>query len=539
ALRQYKAWKHACRQAKWAARRTRLAMKGATTLAQLVDLLTKRQMHYQIGALPMLYALLESLQVRHIINRHCPTQREVDHGTVVLVLVLNRLMYPSPLYRVADWVGRTTLVHILGVPALKFNDDRLNRTLDALYPHLEIIWLELVEQAMRKANIDMSVIFYDLTAFIMHGRAGDIIVIFDRKNRFLAVGLYDAQGPIRVRILHVGDPVTIDGIWLRAQLAAAAARRTPLLQTNSTGYRLVHGENDGLPGLVIDRYGETAVIKLYTTAWLPYLGDVLAGLMGATAVSRTVLRLSRSLQQHPEELYGLTDGQLLAGEPTKEPECFLENGLIFEVDVIQGQKTGFFLDQRDNRARVEKMATGKRVLNLFAYTGGFSLYAARGGARQVISLDRSQPALAAAVRNFKLNQADARVAACEHEILLGDAFQSLSRMAQSGQSFDMVIIDPPSFAKKQTEVERALWAYGRLVRLGLEVLAPNGILVMASCSSRVDADTFFQTVHQVARRGGRPLQEIERTGHALDHPITFREGAYLKCLFASVPLPSR
>lgn len=173
ALRKYKAWKQAYRRAKWAARWARLAMAGATTAAQLVELLTKRQLHYQIGALPVLYALLETLQVRHIINRHCPTQREVDHGTVALVLVLNRLMYPAPLYRVADWVGRTTLIHMLGIPAAKFNDDRLNRTLDALHPHLEIIWLELVEQAIHKADIDMSVIFYDLTAFIMHGHYED------------------------------------------------------------------------------------------------------------------------------------------------------------------------------------------------------------------------------------------------------------------------------------------------------------------------------------------------------------------------------
>jgi len=170
ALRKYKAWKRAYRRAKWAARWARLGMKGAVTLAQIVDLFTKWQLHYQIGALPVLYALLETMQVRHIINRHCPTRGDVDHGTVALVLVLNRLMYPSALCRVADWVGRTTLVHILGMPAAKFNDDRLGRTLDALEPHLEIIWLELVELAVRKADIDMSVIFYDLTAFIMHGR---------------------------------------------------------------------------------------------------------------------------------------------------------------------------------------------------------------------------------------------------------------------------------------------------------------------------------------------------------------------------------
>ncbi len=173
ALRKYRVWRRAYRRAKWAARWARLAMTGAVTLAQLVEWLVMRQQHYQIGALPVLYALLETLQVRHIINRHCDTRGEVDHGTVALVLVLNRLMFPLPLYQVADWVGRTTLVHILGIAAAKFNDDRLERTLDALYPHLETIWLEVVERAMLKAEIDLSLIFYDLTAFVAHGRYAD------------------------------------------------------------------------------------------------------------------------------------------------------------------------------------------------------------------------------------------------------------------------------------------------------------------------------------------------------------------------------
>jgi 23S rRNA (cytosine1962-C5)-methyltransferase len=163
------------------------------------------------------------------------------------------------------------------------------------------------------------------------------------------------------------------------------------------------------------------------------------------------------------------------------------------------------------------------------------LYAARGGAKRVISLDLSQPALAGAIRNFKLNQANPQVAACDHEILVGDAFQALKQIREARRSFEMVIIDPPAFAKSQPEVERALTGYGRLVRLGLDVLRPNGILVMASCSSRVEAETFFKLVNQTALMAGRPLIEIERTDQALDHPITFPEGAYLKCLFASAP----
>lgn len=173
ALAQYRSWQRAYRQAKRTALLAQLAWRGVLTMAQVVDWLTARQLKYQLGALPVLYALLETLKVRQIINRHCPTQAEVDHGTVALVLLLNRLMLPLPLYQIADWVGQTVLVAVLGIPAAKFNDDRLGRTLDALSPHLEAIWLEVVETALLKADIDLSLIFYDLTAFVSHGRYPD------------------------------------------------------------------------------------------------------------------------------------------------------------------------------------------------------------------------------------------------------------------------------------------------------------------------------------------------------------------------------
>ena len=370
---------------------------------------------------------------------------------------------------------------------------------------------------------------------VVDGRSGDLAVIFDRKNRFLAVGLYAPASPIRVRILAQGQPTQIDADWFLYQLETAAEQRLPLLQTNSTGYRLVHGENDGLPGLVIDRYGETLVVKLYTTAWVPHLRHVLQAATKVAPAKRVVLRLSRFVQSQPEVLYGLHDGQVWGQPVRNEGVRFLENGLYFEADVVQGQKTGFFLDQRDNRARVEKLAAGRRVLNVFAYTGGFSLYAARGGAKEVVSLDLSQPALANAMRNFKLNRANEAVAAAEHELLVGDAFLTMQQLIANKRRFEMVIIDPPAFAKRKEEVERAVAAYGRLVRLGLKLLRPGGVLVMASCSSRVSAAQFFELVHKTALGVERPLQEIERTGHALDHPIAFPEGAYLKCLFAFAP----
>ena len=292
----------------------------------------------------------------------------------------------------------------------------------------------------------------------------------------------------------------------------------------------MHGGNDGLPGLVVDRYGDSAVIKLYSAAWIPYLGTVLPLLLELLSPERVVLRLSRALQR--DAAHGLHDGMALHGAIPPGPVIFQENGLIFEADPVHGHKTGFFLDQRENRARVEGLARGTRVLNVFAYTGGFSLYAARGGAREVTSLDVSGPALEAAERNFRHNADDHTIAAARHHTLQGDAFEALQELRQAGSAYDLVVLDPPAFAKARGEVDRALASYRRLARLGLGVLRPGGTLVFASCSSRISAAQFRQTVEAAAAAAGRPLQRVEQTGHPLDHPIGFPEGEYLKCLFA-------
>jgi 23S rRNA (cytosine1962-C5)-methyltransferase len=367
------------------------------------------------------------------------------------------------------------------------------------------------------------------------GRPGDLAVVFDDYRRFLAIGLYDPTSPLRVRILQHGSPETIDRAWLCRRLADAAGWRAPLAESGTTGYRLVHGENDGLPGLVIDRYATTLVLKLYTLAWVPRLAELRSALEQVCPSTCLVLRLSRQLASRPDHLYGLVDGTVLAGPPPTEPVIFCENGLNFEADVLQGQKTGFFLDQRDNRARVEQLAAGRRTLNVFAYTGGFSLYAARGGAPEVVSLDSSAPALAAAERNFAHNQHLPAVARARHSVLVADAFAALAELRQTGQRFDLVIVDPPAFAKQAREVTAGLQAYRRLTALALGVLEPGGTLVMASCSSHVSAADFFAAIHQAAVETGRPLREFDRTGHAIDHPVRFPEGAYLKCLYATVP----
>ncbi len=365
------------------------------------------------------------------------------------------------------------------------------------------------------------------------GKPGDLGVVFDQKRRFLAIGLYDPTSPIRLRVLQQGTQATIDAAWLRSQLGAAIQVRQPLAtDPQTTGYRVVYGENDGLPGCVVDRFAATLVVKLYTLAWLPHLADLLHGLQQIQPAEQIVLRLSRNMQSEPEQLYGLHDGLVLVGGSLTGPVIFLENGLRFEAEPIHGQKTGFFLDQRENRARVETLAADKRVLNVFAYNGGFSLYAARGGASEVTSLDISQPALSAAERNFALNQTVPTVAAADHRLLQGDAFLLLQELARAHERYDLVIIDPPAFAKRQTEIARALKAYAQLTKLGLGVLQQAGTLVLASCSSRVGQAEFVANAQTAAAEAGRPLTIFEQTDHALDHPIGFAEGAYLKCLYA-------
>ncbi len=369
------------------------------------------------------------------------------------------------------------------------------------------------------------------------GAPGDLAVVFDDYRRFLAIGLYDPASPLRVRILQHGEPAAIDDAWLAERITAAAARRAALPATGTTGYRLIHGENDGLPGLVVDRYEDTLVLKLYTAAWVPWLSRLLPALAAVQPAGRVVLRLSRELLNRPEHLYGLEEGLLTGAGFDGSPGLvqFSENGLRFEADVLRGQKTGFFLDQRDNRARVERLAAGRRVLNVFAYTGGFSLYAARGGAREILSVDLSVPALEAARRNFDLNRHIPAVAAARHITQAGDAFDALAALREQGERYELVIVDPPAFAKRASEVEAALRAYARLTVLALGVTRPGGLLVSASCSSRVSADDFYSTVKRTAEAAGRPLREVEHTGHALDHPISFPEGAYLKCLYAVAP----
>ena len=362
------------------------------------------------------------------------------------------------------------------------------------------------------------------------GQPGELAVLFDRSDKFLALGLYDPLSPIRVRVLHCGKPVTADDNWWRARLQTTLARRDGLFDAQTTGHRCISGESDGWPGLVLDRYDTTFVLKLYSAAWLPRVGEVVGWLREALQPERLVLRLSRNIQSLAEKEFNLREGQMLIGDAPGGPVVFLETGIRFEAEVIRGQKTGFFLDQRENRRRVETLAAGRDVLNAFSFSGGFSLYAARGGARSTTDLDISSHALDSARRNFALNAANPHIAACRHECAQADTFDWLA--ASPRADFDLVILDPPSLAKREAERAGAIQAYRRLTLLGLPRLRPGGILVAASCSAHVSAPEFHDAVLDALRSSRRKFVELVRTAHAPDHPATFPEAQYLKCVFA-------
>jgi len=365
-----------------------------------------------------------------------------------------------------------------------------------------------------------------------NGSIGELAIIYDRKDRFLALGLFDPHSPLRVRILHVGRPEKINHTWWRTRLDIALGKRDGIFEAQTTGYRWINGESDGWPGLVLDRYEGALSLKLYTAAWLPRLDEVVGLIRERLRPKSIVLRLSRNIQKLTGDQFGKSDGQLLFGEVVPGRVVFQEHGLRFEADVLRGQKTGFFLDQRENRKQVEELARGRRVLNAFCFSGGFSLYAARGGARSVTDLDISELALASGDRNFQLNRSVPQVARCLRETIRADAFDWLAE--NSKRHFDLIVLDPPSMAKRESERVRAIRAYGRLASLAIGLLSHDGILVACSCSAHVSTEEFFGTVRKIASGTGRSCEEILTTAHAADHPATFSAAEYLKAIYLRI-----
>ena len=365
------------------------------------------------------------------------------------------------------------------------------------------------------------------------GTLGEYAVIYDRNDAFLAIGLFDPDSPLRVRILHSGKPQTIDERWWRNRLIETIHRRDGLFDKETNGYRLINGESDGWPGLALDRYDNTLVVKLYTAAWLPRLEKIVALIAELFPHERLVVRLSRNIQHAAQNSFQLVDGKIIRGAMLIGPVVFLESGLRFEADVLRGQKTGFFLDQRENRRQVETLARGRHVLNAFSFSGGFSLYAARGGACSVTDIDISSHALESARRNFALNSADSHIKNCPHEIIQADVFAWLATNTQ--RKFDLIVLDPPSLARREAERARAIEAYGKLARHAIAHLKPRGVLVAASCSAHVSTEEFLNLLRETARDSKCKFKEMQTTGHPdcfpPDHPATFPEAYYLKCIY--------
>ncbi|MBU2938579.1 class I SAM-dependent rRNA methyltransferase [Lacinutrix sp. C3R15] len=356
-------------------------------------------------------------------------------------------------------------------------------------------------------------------------QTGDLAIVFGKnKNKIIGFGLFDLASPIRIKMIHHGEAIAIDASFFNQKIKEAFNKRSSLLKTNTNSYRLLFGENDGFPGLIADVYDTVLVVKLYSEIWLPNLQSILESLIKVSNCKTVVIRLSRSLAQ--SKAHDLKDGEVVYGILKNEVVQFVEHGVHFSANVIHGHKTGYFLDHRLNRKQVGKWSSGKTVLDVFSYAGGFSVHALANQAKEVTSLDISKQALEIAVANGKLNSYSG-----VHKTIAGDAFAAMKQLIKDKVTFDVVVIDPPSFAKQQSEIDLAKKKYAQLATLGLQLTAKKGLLVLASCSSRVLAQTFFDINAQVLRASNRNYNIILKTQHDTDHPVGFPEGAYLKCAY--------
>jgi 23S rRNA (cytosine1962-C5)-methyltransferase len=359
---------------------------------------------------------------------------------------------------------------------------------------------------------------------------GDLVELRDAGGNFIAHGLLNRRSQIVVRLVNWERDQLPDGTFWRRRLKQALAGRTTLTADASTSaYRLVYAEADGLPGLIVDRYGDYLVAQ-FLTLGMERIKEKMADLLMELAAPRGIWERSDAPVRAKEGLSPET--RLLRGSPPPDRLEVLENGRRFLVDLIEGQKTGFYLDQRVNRLRVSTYCTGKTVLDAFCYSGGFSVYAATAGAGRLTLLDSSSDALALAAENLRLNGRDT----AGDKSLVADVFQQLRRFRAEGRSFEAIILDPPKFAHSQAEVSHAARGYKDINLLAMQLLSPGGILATFSCSGLVSADLFQKIVFGASVDAGRDAQILERLSQGPDHPIllTFPESGYLKGLICRV-----
>ena len=361
--------------------------------------------------------------------------------------------------------------------------------------------------------------------------AGDVVDLATHDGRFVARGLWNPHSRIRVRLYAFDAATKLDDAFWRARIGAAVALRKDLgLDDRAGAARLVNSEGDDLSGLIVDRYGDYLAVQVTALAMATRL-EVFCDALEAAVAPRGILL--RGAERGLAKLEGLAlPDRLIRGAAPTGPIFVHEHGLRFGVDLAEGQKTGYYLDQRDNRQAAARHARGRRVLDMFCYSGGFAVACAvSGGARSVLAVDASGRAVALARANAELNAATT-VTAEE-----SDAFDKLDALAAAGERFGMIVLDPPKFARSRAAADDALRAYHRINRVAVGLLEPGGILVTCSCSGSVTRDDFHRMLAGVAQRAGRPIQILESRGAAPDHPVSASclEGEYLTCVIARVP----
>ena len=368
---------------------------------------------------------------------------------------------------------------------------------------------------------------------------GEIVCVRSAANEVLGVGHWQV-GSIAVRILAFGVEELPKDFWheriraayeVRKSLGLVRIQNSAIRSQNDT-YRLVHGEGDFLPGLIVDVYADTAVVQAHSVGMHVHRMEIAQALLDEVPQVENVYYKSDDTLPFKADISGDKVGYLaVTGEGlpvTGEEFWSTENGLEFRIDWLRGQKTGFFVDQRENRALVERYAAGKDVLNMFCYTGGFSLYALRGGAKTVDSVDVSQKAIDLVTINVARNFPEAT----NHKAVAADAFEYLSARKAAGKTYDLIILDPPAFAKHRDAVKNALRGYQRINAKAIEMIRPGGLLFTFSCSQAVDKEAFRLAVFSAAAQVGRKVRILHQLHQPQDHPINIYhpEGEYLKGL---------
>jgi 23S rRNA (cytosine1962-C5)-methyltransferase len=355
--------------------------------------------------------------------------------------------------------------------------------------------------------------------------SGATVDLLSFNGQFLARAAYSPVSQIRARVWTFGPNENIDADFFRGRIRTALNKRSTLnIQQHTSAYRLIHAESDGIPGLIVDRYDDVLVLQSLTAGsefWKETIADIL---LEETGLQKIYERSDADVR----ELEGLQPATgILRGNPETQL-CITEYGLRFTVDIAHGHKTGFYLDQRDNRHRVGELAKDRDVLNCFCYTGGFTVHALAGGAKSVVSVDSSADALVVGQENVRLNGQQAEGV----EWIEADVFHYLRKLRDQNRSFDMIILDPPKFAPTAAQVEKAARGYKDINLLAFKLLRAGGILATFSCSSGVDADLFQKIVASAALDAGVEAAIIEHFSQGADHPVSlhFPEGMYLKGL---------